>query len=811
MRIKQSFPYALTLIVVASVFIFHANEYADAQSIKQIESGIQAMNISGPDFNGDGFADIPVGAPGSFHAGHIGAGSVSVLYGPHLNSSKNQRFHQGSPGIIGANERMDYWGESLSYGDFNADGFDDLVVAAPREDIGQTVNSGSVWILYGSDSGLRSESSWGFNQASSGIPGVNEENDLWGSALVSGDFNGDSYADLVIGAPYQDVGELVDAGSILVLLGGATGLSSLNAMEFHQDTDGVPGANEAGDLWGNSLASADFNGDGYDDVIVGAPGESIGVIENAGAFTVMFGSEQGLNADGSILFHQGTPGIPGGPEEGDHWAETLTTGDFDGDGYSDLAVGNPDESIGTKPFTGAVTLLYGWEAGFEISKSKLFHQGSPKMAGGNEPNDKWGSVLETGDFDGDGFHDLAIGTPNESIGSILEAGAVTFVYGSSTGLDGRGSRLFHQNTSRVPGGSELADHWGDSIMSADLNADGRSDVLVSSSAESIGTAYDTGFMVLLKGSYSGITSYGAKGIHQNSYNIPGSNRNGDYWGRLGADSWVDSYRPPKGVVTPSGVNVMLLSNLDEGLIVRTPCGKPRVVSSGSILENIDVVVDPGHGGSVDPGAVQNGIIERDINLTIANELLTELSSRGITAFSVRTANYHIPLSVRSAFADQLQAQAMVSIHHNSPSAPSSSSPGTESYIQSNSQSSLRLGNYVQNEVFESLSDFTEVNWVSRSDAGVLKVLNSSGRDTYGMLSRPKIPTTLVELAYISNTSESNLVKTDNYKVAVASALATALENYLTPASETEQFSTGTRTFNAGVAPGVSLCSDPTLE
>ena len=80
-----------------------------------------------------------------------------------------------------------------------------------------------------------------------------------------------------------------------------------------------------------------------------------------------------------------------------------------------------------------------------------------------------------------------------------------------------------------------------------------------------------------------------------------------------------------------------------------------------------------------------------------------------------------------------------------------------------------------------------------------------------MLSRPKIPTTLVELAYISNTSESNLVKTNNYKVAVAYALATALENYLTPASETEQFSTGTRTFNAGVAPGVSLCSDPTLE
>ena len=131
MHTKQVFPSVLTLIVVASVLIFHGNEYADAQPIKQIESRIQAINIFGPDFNGDGFADIPVSAPGSLR-GHIGAGSVSVLYGPYLNSSKNQRFHQGSP-IIGANERMDYWGESLSYGDFNVDGFDDLVVAAPEK------------------------------------------------------------------------------------------------------------------------------------------------------------------------------------------------------------------------------------------------------------------------------------------------------------------------------------------------------------------------------------------------------------------------------------------------------------------------------------------------------------------------------------------------------------------------------------------------------------------------------------------------------------------------------------------------------
>ena len=140
----------------------------------------------------------------------------------------------------------------------------------------------------------------------------------------------------------------------------------------------------------------------------------------------------------------------------------------------------------------------------------------------------------------------------------------------------------------------------------------------------------------------------------------------------------------------------------------------KKISSGRVIENGEVVVDPGHGGGVDPGAVQNGIIERDINLTIANELLTQLSSRAISAFSVRTANYHIPLCLseahlRTSYGHRRWFQSTTTFSPLS-LALSSSSPGTESYIQSNSQSSATLGNYVQNEVFQSLSNFTEVNW-----------------------------------------------------------------------------------------------------
>ena len=116
------------------------------------------------------------------------------------------------------------------------------------------------------------------------------------------------------------------------------------------------------------------------------------------------------------------------------------------------------------------------------------------MVGANEPFDKWGSVIESEiESDGDGFHDIAIGTPNESIGINFESGSVTLVYGSSKGLRGKGSKLFHQNSKGIPGASEIADHWGDSLMSADVNGDGKSDLLVSSTAETIITAFDTRF------------------------------------------------------------------------------------------------------------------------------------------------------------------------------------------------------------------------------------------------------------------------------------------------------------------------------
>ena len=171
-------------------------------------------------------------------------------------------------------------------------------------------------------------------------------------------------------------------------------------------------------------------------------------------------------------------------------------------------------------------------------------------------------------------------------------------------------------------------------------------------------------------------------------------------------------------------------------------------------------------------------------MDVAEAFLDELANRGITSFLVRTKNYHIPLSSRGLYADHLQTAAMVSIHHNAPMIAPSSDPGAETFVQSNSVKSARLGTLVYEAVYEALDKFSWVQWTSQYDAGVIRVL-TIGTDTYGMMSRPKTPTTLIELAYLANPSEAKLLKSAEYLPAVSNALADAVEEFLqTPSTGT---------------------------
>jgi hypothetical protein len=247
-------------------------------------------------------------------------------------------------------------------------------------------------------------------------PGAAVATEVWS------DFNGDGFADLAIGVPDEDVGNVLDAGAVNVLYGTAAGLSADGNQLWHQDSPGILYAAEKGDRFGRALAAGDFDGDGFADLAVGADYEDIGNVLAAGVVHVLYGTAAGLSADGNQLWHQDSPGMLNGAGVGDLFGYALAAGDFDGDGIADLAIGVLLEDVNAG-FDGAVSVLYGtagrggWPGGLSSYGNQLWHQDSYGILGVAEAWDLFGFTLAAGDFDGDGFADLAVGAPLEGIGS----------------------------------------------------------------------------------------------------------------------------------------------------------------------------------------------------------------------------------------------------------------------------------------------------------------------------------------------------------------------------------------------------------
>jgi hypothetical protein len=207
----------------------------------------------------------------------------------------------------------------LAAGDFNGGTFADLAVGTPFEEVSGAAGAGAVTVLYGSATGLTGTGSQLFTQ----VGGRVEADDDFGFALAAGDFNGDTFADLAAGAPFEDVDSTLDAGAVSVLPGSANGLTAVGGQLFTQ----VGGRVEADDDFGFALAAGDFNGDTFADLAAGAPFEDVDSTLDAGAVSVLPGSAGGLTAVGGQLFTQDSPGVPGSAEEVDIFGYTLATGD----------------------------------------------------------------------------------------------------------------------------------------------------------------------------------------------------------------------------------------------------------------------------------------------------------------------------------------------------------------------------------------------------------------------------------------------------------------------------------------------------
>lgn len=340
---------------------------------------------------------------------------------------------------------------------YTSDIFADLVVGVPLEDVKvsppkRTIkDAGMVQVVFGSPEGLWDSKNETWQQTFPGSQDTSEEGDWFGWSLASGNFNGDGRYDLAVGVPSEYFPGAQSAGGVHIFYGAEIGGLSTEGNQFlHQDTPGVEDQVEGSDLFGETLEVGNFNGDDYDDLIIGARLEDIGEVENAGVVHIIYGSPDGLDPRGVVpdqLWHQDQEGISDHVEENDWFGWALAAGNFNRDDYEDLAIGVPGENFTTIKATGAVFILYGSPGGLTGEDSEQWGQWVYDVSE-EEDHDMFGYSLAVGRL-GDIETDLAIGVPYEDIVDSMgrlqtDAGAVYLMEGSRNGLGKREVRAIWQ-------------------------------------------------------------------------------------------------------------------------------------------------------------------------------------------------------------------------------------------------------------------------------------------------------------------------------------------------------------------------------
>lgn len=341
-------------------------------------------------------SDLAVGAPGwSPRSGRPAeAGAVRISYATYFGF-RNEWLRQGVDGLPQRAGAGDRFGAALAAGDFDHDQRDDLAIGVPGEDVRGAGGAGLVHVLFGSDDGLDATRDQAWHQASRGIASAPETDDRLGATLATGDVNGDTYADVAIGAPGESDDRCgapcPDAGIVHLLLGAENGLTRSGAEVVRPPW-----------LWrsdwfrfGTALALGDLDDDGFDDLAIGVPGWHAESGAAHGRVHLAFGSANGLDP----LRPRDVPSPF--PQPDAQYGSALSTPDVDGDWVADLVVGMPGYDVPLKhgllraENAGAAIELRG-VAGFgpDGLTARLWVQGElADLAGESEDGDLLGSTL----------------------------------------------------------------------------------------------------------------------------------------------------------------------------------------------------------------------------------------------------------------------------------------------------------------------------------------------------------------------------------------------------------------------------------
>ena len=404
-------------------------------------------------------------------------------------------------------------GAVSSAGDINGDGFDDIIIGAKAVAPDGKQDAGQSYVIFGGASAFAVTLELSSLNGSNGfrIDGI-DAGDLSGSAVSNaGDINGDGFDDIVIGSWRASTGTNYATGESYVIFGKNGGFSDAFDLTSLDGSNGfrIDGLN-TDDRCGSSVSNAgDVNGDGFDDLIVGATARNGGIYNEAGQCYIVFGKADGFSAS---LSPSSLTGLNGfnilGTDGSDAVGYSVSAaGDINGDGFDDILIGDANADPGGDSYAGATYLVFGKADGFSstLNLSSLIGSNGFRIDGKDTMDTSGRSVSSAGDVNNDGFDDILIAAHGADAGAGFGQGESYVVFGKSTGFAASLdlSTLDGQNGFCLTGIAS-GDYCGYSVSGAgDVNGDGFDDILIGANQVDAGGQIYAGESYVVFGKASG--------------------------------------------------------------------------------------------------------------------------------------------------------------------------------------------------------------------------------------------------------------------------------------------------------------------